>query len=282
MGMSILHPEAFPEVLRIGPSLVGDGALQSAEAPWQDRQNGVHQVCRLLVAGNGDKGQQAVAGAVLKLLSSCPLIVLGLPQLMAAAGSGEAAAGWLSLLHSKAHRQACHHIANPILVRPGMSHSVIDVTKGPEFSEIEYIEDVPMYTQLCLPPCMPSLHPLQPGITSLMDTVTILTMAFSEVALIRRLPDGLPLVLYLPRVDSWAYGKVQLQAQGVECSPADNAPEKHLQHSPAASPFRCAAFSLQRSDFRHRLESSMFGPPSCPAAEIRGILLSGETLLAMK
>ena len=79
----------------------------------------------------------------------------------------------------------------------------------------------------------------------------MLTIAFSGLALICRLPDGLPLVLYLPRVDSWAYGKVQLQAQGVECSPADNAPEKQLQHPPAASPFRCAAISSQSSEFQH-------------------------------
>ena len=71
------------------------------------------------MAGDGDKGQQAVAGAVLKLLSSCPLIVLGLPQLMAAAGSGEAAAGWLSLLHSKSRRWACHMLQTRYLCGQG-------------------------------------------------------------------------------------------------------------------------------------------------------------------
>lgn len=97
------------------------------------------------MAGNGDKGQQAVAGAVLKLLSSCPLVVLGLPQLMAPAGSGEAAAGWLSLLHSKARRWACHHVANPIPVLPVVSHSVIDVIKGLESSQSELTGHVLMY-----------------------------------------------------------------------------------------------------------------------------------------
>ena len=80
----------------------------------------------------------------------------------------------------------------------------------------------------------------------------MLTVAFSELAIICRIPDGLPLVLYLPRVDSWAYGKVQLQEQGVECSPAHSAPEKQLQHPPASSPFRCAAISSQRSEFQHK------------------------------
>ena len=72
-----------------------------SRAPQHLRPGTIHQVCRLLLAGQGEKGQLAVAGALLKLLGSCPKVVLGLPQLMAA-GSGETGAGWLSLLHGKA------------------------------------------------------------------------------------------------------------------------------------------------------------------------------------
>ena len=75
------------------------------------RHGHAHQACRLLVAGQGEKGQEAVAGALLKLLGSCPYAVLGLPQLMAA-GMEDSAAGLLSLLRAKAGRLAIHEAQN--------------------------------------------------------------------------------------------------------------------------------------------------------------------------
>lgn len=76
------------------------GKRDGSGSAEQFRPENAHQVCRLLLAGEGEKGQQAAAGALLKLLGSCPTVVLGLPQLMAA-GSGEGGVGWLSLLRSK-------------------------------------------------------------------------------------------------------------------------------------------------------------------------------------
>ena len=67
------------------------------------RRGDAHQACRLLVAGQDEKGQEAVGGALLKLLGGCPCAVLGLPQLMAAGLEGSAA-GLLSLLRAKAGR----------------------------------------------------------------------------------------------------------------------------------------------------------------------------------
>ena len=67
------------------------------------RRGDAHQACRLLLAGQGAKGQEAVGGALLKLLGGCPCAVLGLPQLMAAGLEGSAA-GLLSLLRAKAGR----------------------------------------------------------------------------------------------------------------------------------------------------------------------------------
>lgn len=55
------------------------------------------------MAGQGEKGQEAVGGALLKLLGGCPCAVLGLPQLMAAGMEGSPA-GLLSLLRAKAGR----------------------------------------------------------------------------------------------------------------------------------------------------------------------------------
>ena len=75
--------------------------MKHTQAHAQHRET--HQACRLLVAGLGEKGQEAVGGALLKLLGSCPCAVLGLPQLMAA-GLESSAVGLLSLLRAKAGR----------------------------------------------------------------------------------------------------------------------------------------------------------------------------------
>lgn len=81
------------------------GATHSSwpETSRPARPGEAHRACRLLVTGQGERGQQALAGALLKLLGGCPCAVLGLPQLMAAAG-GDPAAGWLSLLSAKSGR----------------------------------------------------------------------------------------------------------------------------------------------------------------------------------
>ncbi|CAK0741288.1 hypothetical protein CVIRNUC_001313 [Coccomyxa viridis] len=117
------------------------------------RHGDAHQACRLLVAGQGEKGQEAVGGALLKLLGGCPCAVLGLPQLMAAGMEGSPA-GLLSLLRAKAGR----------------------------------------------------------------------------------VPDGLPLVLYLPRVEAWASGAVQQDAPASELSAASDAAMGQMQRQgPAVS-----------------------------------------------
>ena len=101
-----------------------------------------------------------------------------------------------------------------------------------------------------------------------MATLDILMFAFSKLELVCRLPDGLPLVLYLPSVDSWAYGEVQWPAQGVECSPAENAPEKQMQHPPPASPFRCAANPSQISDFQRKAGVEHVAPFMLPKSSL--------------
>lgn len=63
-----------------------------------------HQHCRLLLAGEGERGQEAAAGALLRLLEGCPTHVVSLPTLVVA-GQGDATAGVVALVH-EALRQA--------------------------------------------------------------------------------------------------------------------------------------------------------------------------------
>ena len=62
-------------------------------------------------------------------------------------------------------------------------------------------------------------------------------------ALLRRVPDGLPLVVYLPRVEAWAIGATQRDAPASELSAASIAAEGQMQRQgPAVSaPLRCWA-----------------------------------------
>ena len=65
----------------------------------------------------------------------------------------------------------------------------------------------------------------------------------SDRSLLRRVPDGLPLVLYLPRVEAWAFGAVQRDAAASELSAGSIAVEGQMQRQgPAEStPLRCWA-----------------------------------------
>lgn len=57
-----------------------------------------------------------------------------------------------------------------------------------------------------------------------------------------RMPHGLPLVLYLPRVEAWAFSQVYLEAdQAAGPSPGAAAVEKQMQQPAAAIPFGCQA-----------------------------------------
>lgn len=80
-----------------------------AGAGAEDGLQGNGRPCRLLLAGAGDRGQQAVAGAALKLLSSCGggegWSTVSLPELVVA-GGGDASAGCTSLMRSALRRRA--------------------------------------------------------------------------------------------------------------------------------------------------------------------------------
>lgn len=63
-----------------------------------------------------------------------------------------------------------------------------------------------------------------------------------------RILDGLPLVLYLPRVESWVFNSVQFEDQEEGQSSAATALQKRLQPSLAAAPSRCQAPSANLKD----------------------------------
>ena len=79
----------------------GGSNSDGSGAPQQLRPANAHQICGVLMAGQGEKGQQEVAGALLKLLSSCPSVVLGLPRSWLPA-QGKLARAGCPLLCSKA------------------------------------------------------------------------------------------------------------------------------------------------------------------------------------
>ena len=54
-------------------------------------------------------------------------------------------------------------------------------------------------------------------------------------ALMCRVPQGLPLLLYLPRVEAWAYSQVHLEADQAE---EEAAAVRQMQQPAAAMPFR--------------------------------------------
>lgn len=81
------------------------------EDPGEGGNASAGRACRLLLAGEGDQGQQAVAGAALKLLGSCGAAaggpcVVSLPALVVA-GGGDASSGCVSLLRDALHRCVC-------------------------------------------------------------------------------------------------------------------------------------------------------------------------------
>jgi hypothetical protein len=65
-----------------------------------------HVPCKLLLCGRGEKGQQAVAGALLRVLGSTATIaVVSLPHIVLA-GNGDAAQGCVSLVREAMSRHA--------------------------------------------------------------------------------------------------------------------------------------------------------------------------------
>eukprot|EP00887_Chlorella_sp_A99_P007781 scaffold20.g7781.t1 len=84
--------EVAPSGASAGPP-AADSTGGEAEPP----EGGQHyQPCRLLLAGEGEQGQEAAAGAALRLLEGCPTHLLSLPSLLVA-GEGDVTAGVVSL-----------------------------------------------------------------------------------------------------------------------------------------------------------------------------------------
>lgn len=63
--------------------------------------------CRLLLWGEGEQGQEAAAGALLKLLDGCPVHCLSLPSLVVEGGE-DATAGCVALVNEALRRAGPH------------------------------------------------------------------------------------------------------------------------------------------------------------------------------
>ncbi|KAL4451600.1 hypothetical protein ABPG75_007262 [Micractinium tetrahymenae] len=80
---------------------------QGEEDERLDRLGRSYAPCRLLLWGEGEQGQEAAAGAVLKLFDGCPVHCLSLPSLVAEGGD-DAAAGCVALVGEALRRASPH------------------------------------------------------------------------------------------------------------------------------------------------------------------------------
>ena len=73
--------------------------------------------CRLLLAGEGELGQEAAAGALLRLLEGLEVHAISLPALIVA-GNGDACQGCVSLIHEALRRcvmtNAITYVTDPV------------------------------------------------------------------------------------------------------------------------------------------------------------------------